>query len=352
MPDLGEIIVTTDPFASAAGDSLELRKWEVPSRILHEIKVFILVMHILISPGWLSAAVALLLGAVGVLLLMRIRGNLRGTTLTAAWGWALVAWVALIGSEIVIGMCHVMQWPIVDSHLRYVAAMGLFLPTLAQIGAKRRQVLICQFLLILFWLALCIPVLRVWVLDSTGKTDPGWIWGSFLGLLLVAGLLNNGATRFGPAAFCLAAAQGLMVYPCLPWTSSEVTTNGALLSMGILLLGMGLVAFGWPVRAEVVRLEDRAWLDFRDQFGSFWAARVIQRVNDAAVRYDWGLWLGWDGFHQVEIVGSDPEFRDEVRQGLVACLRKLLGDFVDQAWLDSRLPKCNPKKNGMEDLEA
>ncbi|RCS49268.1 hypothetical protein DTL42_12080 [Bremerella cremea] len=323
-----------------------------PIDVSLEDQVLVLVLHFPLNPGWITATVAFLLGIVGMLLLMRGRGSLQGTTLTAAWGWAMVAWVSLMGCEIAIALCHEMQWPIADNHGRYLAAMSLFLPVLAQIGAKRRHLVVGQLLMVAFWLVLCIPVFRVGILDSAGKADPGWVWGSFLALLLVAELLNNLGTRFSPAAFCLAAAQGVMVYPYLPWATAEVTTGGALLAMGILLLGMGLVAFYWPVRAEAVRPEDRAWLDFRDQFGSYWAARVMQRVNDAAVRYEWGLWLGWDGFHQVEIVGSDPEFRDEVRQGLVACLRKLLGDFVDQQWLDDRLPKGNPKKNGMEDLEA
>lgn len=309
-------------------------------------------VHIPIQPGWVTAAVSLLLGLVGVVLLVRIRQGLSGTTLTAAWAWALIAWLGLVGCEFVIGVGHQLQWPIVDSHWRYLAATGLFLPLLAQVGTKRRQVVLWQFLVIAFWLALGIPVFKVWFLDANGQSDPGWVWGGFLGLLLVAGLLNNGGTRYSPTAFCLAMAQGVMMYPCLPWASAQVTTSGSLLAMGFLLLGMGLIAFRWPARTEAVRPEDQAWLDFRDQFGSFWAARVMQQVNDAAVRYDWGLWLGWDRFHQVEIVGSDPEFRDEVRQGLVACLRKLLGDFVDQAWLDARLPRCNPKKNGLEELEA
>ncbi|PQO36005.1 hypothetical protein DTL21_08755 [Bremerella cremea] len=315
-------------------------------------QVFVFVMHIPINPGGVTAAVALLLGVVGIWLLIRIRSGLRGTTLTAAWAWAMVAWVCLVGCEIVIGVCHQLELSIVDNHWRYLAAMGLFLPTLAQVGAKRRHLVAWQLLMLAFWSALSVPVLEIWFLDSAGRSDPGWIWGCFLGLLMIAGLLNNLATRFGPAALCLAIAQGLMVYPYLPWASAPVTTGGALLSMGVLLLGMGMVAFRSQARSEIVRPENQAWLDFRDQFGSFWALRVMQRVNDAAVRYDWGLWLGWDGFHQVEIVGSDPEFRDEVRQGLVACLRKLLGDFVDQEWLDARLPKCDPKKNGMEDLEA
>lgn len=322
-----------------------------PERTLDR-SILILALQLPINPGWLSAALALLIGGVGAALLIRARSGMKGTTLTAAWTWALISWLSLVGCEVAIGACHQLNVPIVESQWRYLATIAMFLPSLAQLGAKRKHLAAWQSLVAAFWLALSVPVFKSWVLSTTGEIDPGWAWGIFLAILVILGLLNNGLTRFGPTALCLAAAQSVMIYPYLPWTLSQVTSNGALLALAVILLGIVLASCGWPGRREVVHLEDRAWLDFRDRYGSFWALRVMQCVSEAAVRYEWGLWLGWDGFHQVEIAGSDPEFRDEVHQGVVACLRKVLGDFVEIEWLDARLPQANPKKAGMEDIEA
>ena len=305
-----------------------------------------------IDPGWLTAWCALLLGIAGSILLWRSRRPLVGTTLVAPWGWTLFAWVGLSMVEAAIGVSHSLAWPIADDHWRFVAAMGLFCPQVSQMGAKWPQNRICQAMVLLFWLMLCAPVVQAWLFDGSGHIAPGWVWGSFLALLIVAGLLNNGPTRYAPTAFCLATAQTIMTYPYLPWATAQLSPAAVLAALVILLIGIGLVVCGWPGRSTVLRAEDRAWLDFRDSFGAFWAARVMHRVNESAVRFDWGLWLTWNGFIQVEIAGSHPEFRDELREGLCVCLRRLFGDFVDEAWLDARLPRPRKRKTCLEDIEA
>ncbi|MEW4452682.1 hypothetical protein AB1L30_08405 [Bremerella sp. JC817] len=305
-----------------------------------------------LDPGWLPAIAALLLGLVGCVILLRGRSGLKGTTLLAPWGWCFVAWVALFGSEVAIGTLHGLQIPVNDEQWRYLAAMGLFCPQLSQIGAKRSQTLLWQLVVVLFWVILCLPVWRAWFSAGTGHMNPGPLWGTFLAVLILAGVLNNGPTRFGCTALCLASAQVLMTYSYLPGTGLDLTSSGVLASMVMLVVGMMMVLLGWPTRPETMRAEDRAWIDFRDSYGGFWAARVMYRVNESAVRFDWGLWLGWNGFSQVEIVGSHPDYQDEVRHALVSCLRRLLGDFVDQQWLDARLPRPTQQKKGLEDLEA
>ncbi len=305
-----------------------------------------------LDPGRLTAAVSALLGLAGVVLLWRGRQAIQGTTLVGPWLWTMVAWIALCGTEAAIGMLHWYEISLPDDQLRYLATMTLFCPQLSQVGSKRPNSLLWQLVVASFWLVLCVPVFQVWSAGSSGHVNPGWIWGTFLAVLILAGLLNNGPTRFAVSAICLAGAQVLMTYHYLPWTTAEVTVKGALLAIGLGLVGIGLVSLGWPGRSENLRPEDRAWLDFRDSFGGFWAAKVLFRVNDSAVRFEWGLCLSWTGFFQVEIVGSHPEFRDGVREGLVTCMRKLLSDFVDEAWLDERLPRPSKQKTGLEDLEV
>ncbi|MFN3148189.1 hypothetical protein [Bremerella sp.] len=305
-----------------------------------------------LDPGWLSAVAALLMGIAGVVLLWRGRSALKGTTLVLPWAWSLFAWVAVCSSEVAIGLMHWLEVSAADDQIRYLAAMTLFCPQLSQVGSKRPQWIAWQGVVAVFLLVLWMPVFQVWAFSSTGQVAPGWIWGTFLAALILGGFLNNFPTRFSPTALCLTVAQINMTYTYLPMTVSEVTVNGSLLAMGLGLIGIGSAIQGGLGCPENLRPEDRAWFDFRDSFGAFWAARVMLRVNDSAARYEWGLWLSWNGFHQVEIVGSHADFRDGVREALITCLRKLLGDFVDEAWLDARLPPANKRKKGLEDLDA
>lgn len=305
-----------------------------------------------LDPGWLSAAASLLMGIAGVVLLWRGRAALLGTTLVLPWAWSLLAWVALCSSETAIGVMHWWEVSVPDDQVRYLAAMTLFCPQLSQVGSKRPQWITWQIIVVIFLLGLWTPVFQVWAFSSIGHVAPGWIWGTFLALLILAGFLNNFPTRFSPTALCLTIAQINMTYTYLPMTTSEVTVDGSLLAMALGLIGIVSAVQGGLGCPENLRAEDRAWIDFRDSFGAFWAVRVMLRVNDSAARYEWGLWLSWNGFHQVEIVGSHADFRDGVREALISCLRKLLGDFVDQPWLDARLPRPNNRKKGLEDLEA
>ncbi|MEW4564136.1 hypothetical protein AB1K70_16480 [Bremerella sp. JC770] len=305
-----------------------------------------------LDPGWLSAVAALLIGIAGVVLLFWGRTALRGTTLILPWAWSLFAWLALCGSEIAIGMLHWWDVSVAEDQIRYLAAMTLFCPQLSQVGAKRPQWIAWQVVVAVFLLVLWAPVIQVWGFRSVGHVAPGWVWGMFLAGLILAGFLNNFPTRFSPTALCLTIAQINMTYTYLPLTTSEVTVKGALMAIALGVIGIGSAIQGGLGCPENLRPEDRAWIDFRDSFGAFWAARVMLRVNDSAARYEWGLWLSWNGFHQVEIVGSHADFRDGVREALISCLRKLLVDFVDDAWLDARLPRSHKQKKGLEDLEV
>ncbi|MBI1247676.1 hypothetical protein GC197_07475 [bacterium] len=304
------------------------------------------------SLDYLTLPAALIMGVAGLVILIRGRKSLKGTSLLGPWGWCLFAWVAVCGAEVLIAVLNMLQVSIPEVQIRYVAAMTLFCPQMSQIGAKRSQTVVWQLVVGVFWLVLCSPLLMQWLGTLNGNRDPGWPWDIFLSVLILAGFLNNGLTRYGITAVCLTIAQILLTYPTSHGTSLEFMSTRAIVSIGFLLLGMALVALDWPSRPQLFHREDRAWLDFRDCYGSFWALRVMQRVNEAAVRFDWGLWLGWNGFSQVEIVGSHPEFREEVSQALVSCLRKLLGDFVDDDWLDARLPRPTQKKRGLEEMEA
>jgi len=304
-----------------------------------------------VEPGWVTALSALLMGMATLILIGRGLSVIRGTVLMFPWAWLLISTTLFCLTEVVAGLSVAMDQNWTMGPWRFIAAMSLFCPQLSQMGTHKPQQYLWQVVVAAFWLALCGPVLRAWWVNSFEFIEPGWLLGTLLVFLVVVGLLNNGLTRFAPSAICLAAAQIMGSCPYLPGMNNQPSAAGGMIAITGLLVGTLLVSVGWPRRMTAHCPEDDAWLDFRDWFGSWWAFRVLRRMNQAALKFDWGLWLTWHGFERVEIVGSDPDFRDDIKQGLFASLRKLFSHFVDDAWLDSRLPRPKQPKKGLEELK-
>ncbi|PHR86643.1 MAG: hypothetical protein COA78_37765 [Blastopirellula sp.] len=206
-------------------------------------------------------------------------------------------------------------------------------------GAKRPQDASWQWIVLSLWVILAMPVGEHWFSNQFAQLDIGGARSWFLLILILVGLLNNGPTRFSPTAFLLGLSQIILLSEYLPGIQTSLGTTGAMAALLLLLIAIVLVIVDWPSKRLVTRHEDRAWLDFRDSFGAFWAARIAQRINDSATRYNWGLWLSWSGFTQVELVGLEEGVTSEVNRALRQNMRSLLRRFVSEAWMDDRLPK-------------
>jgi hypothetical protein len=82
---------------------------------------------------------------------------------------------------------------------------------------------------------------------------------------------------------------------------------------------------------------ERAWLDFRDTFGLFWALRVQERVNAAAKQFDWDVELGWRGFRRASNGAKLTEMDDNIEPALRSTFKGLLRRFVSHEWINERL---------------
>ncbi|MGY8768108.1 MAG: hypothetical protein ACKVH8_06730 [Pirellulales bacterium] len=275
----------------------------------------------------------------GCCLLLYRKHCLTGTTLVAPWYWVLSSWTTICLCEVVIGACTSQEYSLPVGQLRFLAAITTFCPQMAQMGAKRPQDTSWQWIVLSLWVILAMPVGEHWFSNQFTQLDIGGARSWFLLILIVVGLLNNGPTRFSITAWLLGLSQLILLSEYLPGLQTSFGTTGAMASLALLLTAMVLVILDWPSKRAVNRHEDRAWLDFRDSFGAFWAVRIAQRINDSASRYNWGLWLSWTGFTQVELIGLKEGINSEVNRALRQSMRSLLRRFVSEAWMNDRLPK-------------
>lgn len=275
----------------------------------------------------------------GCWLLLYRKQCLNGTTLVAPWYWVLTSWITVCLCEVVIGASASLDYSLPNEQLRFLAALSTFCPQMAQMGAKRPQDTSWQWIVLSLWLILAMPVGEHWFSNQFAQLDIGGARSWFLLILILVGLLNNGPTRFSITAFLLGISQLILLSKYLPGIHTSLGTTGAMVAVMLLLTAIVLVIGDWPSKRAVVRHEDRIWLDFRDSFGAFWAVRIAQRINDSATRYNWGLWLSWTGFTQVEFIGLNEGMTSEVTRALRQSMRSLLRRFVSEPWINDRLPQ-------------
>ncbi|MCO6456862.1 MAG: hypothetical protein J5I93_16310, partial [Pirellulaceae bacterium] len=121
------------------------------------------------------------------------------------------------------------------------------------------------------------------------------------------------------------------------------------------LLG-GLLWAAWRnVRPPLAdrRDRDRVWLDFRDQFGAFWALRVAERMNVALAQQRWPLVLGWSGFSRSEHSAGEGDLSPATPAAVDATLHSLLRRFVSRDWIAARTEPAagngeDPRDNVLE----
>ena len=99
--------------------------------------------------------------------------------------------------------------------------------------------------------------------------------------------------------------------------------------------------------ASVKHLE--LWQDFRDLYGIVWAKRVMDRVNQFAVRENWSVELSLDGFQDRSQIDENRVSTDVMRpvdavpDRALHILCWILRRFVDQQFLRRYLPETSLK---------
>lgn len=296
------------------------------------------VLGYLAAAVWALLAVAILAGRVKV----------RETTLSGPWCWALAACAALAIVELLAAASaivpdHIAAW-------RFLAAVGIFSPWMSVLGAKRPQDQAWHFVVASLWGIQALPAAEVLVLrpGQTLAIVDARAW--FLLLLVLLAALVYLPTRFALSALLAAAAQAVLVWPFLPWSKGAENSARSVLLAGVLMLCAFAAARFVAQRTGRERSLNRLWLDFRDSFGGLWAARVLERVNAAAVMYAWPFRLGWNGFQNADdaapLAEIPPQYASDVRQTLINLLRR----FVSNAWIDARWerPEHREEEGGIE----
>jgi hypothetical protein len=295
-------------------------------------------MEELLGTNETTAATAAALG-VGILFLLgKARLSNRGTTLVAPWTWAAFSTSAVAGTELAAGLAGLGAGWILP--LRTIAAMSTFCPLMAVLGAKRPQDRAWQFVVLALWAVLCLPAAEGWLFGAgePQETHPARAW--FLLVLVGVTAVNYLPTRYWFSSLLFSAAQIAVLSAYLPFGGRGFPgAAGPLLGLALSLAAAAAAVFG-PAAARRARDPlDRAWLDFRDRFGTLWALRVAERINASARMYGWPTHLRWTGFVHGDAAPGDnhPRLQGKLEPAIALGLRNLLRRFVSDAWLTERL---------------
>ena len=174
---------------------------------------------------------------------MRGRARVAGTTLTAAWGWAMVSLASQAAALAASAFDPPGTW---NAPLGYAAAITSFGPIVAVLGAKQPQHRAWQWIVLTLLIILALPSGEFLLVRRgtpfTLHAARAW----FVAILAAVGWFNYLPTRYWLAATCFFLSQILQLSAYLPW-----------------LL--------WP------RPELQAWLGLALSAGAPWLAWVSRR---------------------------------------------------------------------------
>ncbi len=291
-----------------------------------------------IEPGATSAAIAATLGSAGIALLCWRRRWLSETTLIAPWIWCVVSIGAVAFGEVLIGFTSAGETLPWHEPLRFVAAVTIFCPTMALLGAKRPQDKAWHLIVVSLWAVLVLPAAEQMLLQPNQPMEIQDARSWFLVALIVLSLLNSVLTRFWPTAILYTTTEIMLLAEHLPFSTASLGTAGVLTGLMLSVLAILLIAIAKSRRQNQLRyVEDQLWLDFRDYFCVLWSVRVAERINAAAKMYEWNIALSWNGFHRTDTSDGQGEIPSEVASTLRQTMKNLMRRFVSDEWMERRL---------------
>jgi hypothetical protein len=287
-----------------------------------------------------------------LVLMWRIRREVEGTTLLAAWRWAWSGWCLWA-----VGWCCEFI-PAVPNGVRdqiwYAVALLLLAALISILGAKRPGSRAWNFVTFSMLLTLSWPALFSWLHGwppaPMRLMEPA-LWA--YAVVCVMGLGNYVGTRFLWSALWLGLALSWLVMPYSGWAPEILPTPTGCRMRATLCAGLSVI---WPCllaassRAFLAPW-DRVWVDFVNMFGIVWGRRIQDRFNETARQSKWGVkldfyGLAWDDAQTLDAGGqpvaqSGPPVRPRAAPTwtpeMAAALQWLLRRFVDQVWLERRL---------------
>jgi hypothetical protein len=238
----------------------------------------------------------------------------RRTSLLHALNWALAAWVAW-GMALSLGAPHLLG---LDPG-RYLALCLTGAAGVAVLGARQPQAVAWNFVVLGLLAVLVLPLLESHIL---GQPSLGPLRTFFLGATLAVCLLNYLPTRFCPAVLLWAlACAGEMTL--LVAADTDLLARLAPAIHGLVLAIPWLAFLCEKTRPTPLSQFDGLWLEFRDHWGLFWAQRVRDQFNRAAVHAGWPAHLYWQGLALLQTGLPAEQTQDE----MIAILRALLKRF-------------------------
>jgi hypothetical protein len=293
---------------------------------------------VVVAPGGATAVIALSLLALA--LWLRTRRAVSGTTLLAAWGWT---GVTLAAQSAAAWACTRGETGL-PAAWSYLAAVTVFGPTMAVLGAKRPQHRAWQWIVLVLLIVLAMPGLEA-LLFGRQSVLLHVVPAALAGLLIALAVFNYLPTRFWLGVICLGVGETLLMAPYLPGAVLLMPEPKPVVALACEVLAMAVAACSRRSRSALSPI-DRTWRDFRDSVGAIWALRVQERFNAAARQHAWPLELGWSGLttvdgRQARLVPQEATSRSP---GSIArrdalperTLRMLLCRFVSEAWIKRR----------------
>jgi hypothetical protein len=262
---------------------------------------------------------------------VRVWFLIRHTTLVSPWAWSLVAMLAIGGDALAASLVDFQtDWPIIH----YLVRILTLCPVISLLGVKRPQDGPWNFVVFALWATLAIPAAVNYVQRGGGfEVQLAW---SLMSLVLVLLTFVNLLPIQPPFACAVCLGQAMLWHEYwLPKAWQHQTGMAHFGSLFLLLLSAYAPVLLKPATEQLVL--DRLWLDFRNAFGSFWALRVQERMNDAAKRHDWPVELAWSGWIQRDGTLLQKPLPPEVERQILTILRGLLRRFVNHAWIEARL---------------
>jgi hypothetical protein len=285
-----------------------------------------------------GAVGALLLGVTSLILLGGQWWKVRGTTLTAPWGWAVLSLFALIGTPLLLSGLDARpdSW---HQALRLAAASSTFCPFMSLLGAKRPQHRAWNFVVLTLWIVLLQPGIENLWLRPESRFELRGLRALFMLFLLLLGILNHLPTRFWPVALLVGLAQGMWLSDQIAWLRWLWPWNGSFWLAGHTLLLAALLAARWTAGRPRGAASgfDRLWLDFRDQYGLLWALRLAEQLNATARLSQWSIELRWNGLRWANGRVSSSAPAQEVPAGFQQAWHNLLRRFVSTDWIARRM---------------
>lgn len=223
----------------------------------------------------------------------------RSTSLSAAMGWAIVAWA---------GWGAAFLQPTSDD-ARYLALCLTGCAGVAVLGARRPHVFAWNFVVFGLLGVMALPILEAFVIRVDSFNMERKI---FLGVILFVTIANYLPTRFALAV--VAAGIGCtLAYLRIVGVALAPESE----SMTIAAVGMTPWIAWWSAR---VPAEDE-WIVLRDRYGFVWGARVRDQFNAAARNAGLSARIRWQG------LDADAETEESAR----LLLRKLTKRFLGRA---------------------